>query len=99
MLRFLRRGGFGAAILAIVVAVIPSKCEDCVKWRRHPTRPQHGVTTSPRFNFRVQRDMRYIWDMTLLLFVDECIRYALTTRLARKTADEWMGAALQLYPK
>ena len=99
MLRFLRRGGFGTEILTIVVRVIPWKGEDCMKWRRHQTRPQHGMTTSPHFKFRVQTDLWFIWDMTFVIFVDECISYGLTTKLERKTADEWMKTAFHLWIK
>ena len=38
-----------------------------------------------------------MWDLTFEIFVDECISYALTTRLHRKTPDEWKQKAFELW--
>ena len=67
MIRFLRRGGYGNEILELVGMVVPWMCKDCMEWRRTSTRPQHTMTTSPHFNFRVQTDLWFIWDMTPVL--------------------------------
>ena len=99
MIKFLRRGGYSNVVLELVNKVVPWMCKDCMKWRRQQTRPLHGITMSPHFNYRVQTDLWFIWDMTFVVFVDECIRYALTAQLHRKTADEWMTTAFDLWIK
>ena len=98
MVRFLRKGGYDSDTLQMVHTVVPWMCEQCMAWRRTMTRPQHKMSLSPHFNFRVHTDLFFIFDeRCYIILVDDCIRYALVAHLERKTPDEWLRTVFLLW--
>ena len=57
------------------------------------SKPLAKAKISEHFNHRVQTDLFFLWEQIYIIFIDECIRYAVTARLADKTPERWFEAA------
>ena len=88
MKRILLKGGYGKENARLAWSVV-DKCSICKAWKRTPSKPVAALgTLAEHFNERVQTDLFTLWERTYIIFVDECIRWALCSPLPSKTADD-----------
>jgi len=89
MKRFLLQGGFGPENAKLAWSVV-DHCSVCKQWQRTKTKPTAALgTVASYFNERVQTDLFTLWGRTYVIFVDECIHWALSSFCPSKTADDW----------
>eukprot|EP00959_Pyramimonas_sp_CCMP1952_P070811 1478649-Pyramimonas_sp.AAC.1 len=88
--KMLYRAGYGKDVLDLVDNVIEG-CRECATWKRKLTRPQVEAVLSEHFNYRVQTDLFFIFDKTIIVLVDECIRWCLVEKSfhARRPTNGW----------
>ena len=73
-----------------------NKCSICRAWRRTLTKPQASLgTIASHFNERLQTDLFSLWERTYIIYVDECIHWALCSPLSSKQSDEWYRVFVQ----
>ena len=56
--------------------------------------PLIKVKLATRFNHRVQADLFFIFNLTFIVLVDECIRYAISAWLPTKEPESILSAVL-----
>ena len=62
---------------------------ECNKFVRAKSKPTVKSTIAWSFNMRVQGDLWFIWDLTTVILIDECIRWKLADVMPDKTAESW----------
>ena len=82
-----------------MVEVVVRSCPECAAYARKLTKPLIRIRMAEHFNYRVQTDLFFLWNLTFVILVDECIRYCICEELPDRTASAWIKDAFHSWIK
>ena len=71
MKTFLRLAGIIQKNILQLIDLVPQNCPECRDFARQTHKPQTRITIAVRFNQRVQGDIFFVWDLIILLLIDD----------------------------
>ena len=87
--RMLLKGGYGKENADLADQVIKN-CSVCQQWKQTITKPvSGGGILATFFNERLVTDLFSLWGRTYVIYVDECIRYAVAAFIGDKKPHTW----------
>ena len=73
-----------------LVSEVVRTCPKCSKWHRPLNRPTLRIELVGHFNFQIEIDLFYLWDLVFLLMMDSPTRYKACALLPDRTAEAIM---------
>ena len=83
-----------AGLRKLICETVPHLCRDCMSVARTMTNPLIKIKLATRFNHRVQADLFFIFNLTFLCLLDECIRFAVSSHLPSKEPESILQVIL-----
>jgi hypothetical protein len=83
----LAQAGVPLHVLSQVKAIVDG-CDNCRMWQKSHSKPVVKIRQAPRFNHTTYSDLAFFTDFTVLVTVDEALRYTMLVITPSKTEED-----------